>query len=199
MGDRVRRDIGRQGKPSQRRHQPGGASCIAARYPRPALAIGGGSAMDAAKAISLLLTHEGRIEDYEGSFTLRHAIPPIVAIPTTAGTGSEVTCFSVITDTARHFKMSVQDYRWAPFWHCSTPAFSTRCLHRLPPQPAWMPSPTPSKPTPAVCRIPDQRRAGAACHPPDQPIPQARRTGAGQPACTRANAGGQPDRRHGLR
>ncbi|WP_153630064.1 iron-containing alcohol dehydrogenase, partial [Pseudomonas aeruginosa] len=78
------------------------------------LAIGGGSAMDAAKAISLLLTHEGRIEDYEGSFTLRHAIPPIVAIPTTAGTGSEVTCFSVITDTARHFKMSVQDYRVGP-------------------------------------------------------------------------------------
>ncbi len=78
------------------------------------LAVGGGSAMDAAKAISLLLTHEGRIEDYEGSFTLTHAIPPIVAIPTTAGTGSEVTCFSVITDTVRHFKMSVQDYRVGP-------------------------------------------------------------------------------------
>ncbi|MBC2659046.1 iron-containing alcohol dehydrogenase [Pseudomonas sp. MSSRFD41] len=78
------------------------------------LAVGGGSAMDAAKAISLLLTHNGRIEDYEGSFTLKHAIPPIVAIPTTAGTGSEVTCFSVITDTARHFKMSVLDYRVGP-------------------------------------------------------------------------------------
>lgn len=78
------------------------------------LAVGGGSAMDAAKAISLLLTHEGRIEDYEGSFTLTHAIPPIVAIPTTAGTGSEVTCFSVITDTARHFKMNVLDYRIGP-------------------------------------------------------------------------------------
>jgi len=78
------------------------------------LAIGGGSAMDAAKAISVLLSHEGRIEDYEGSFTLTHAIPPIVAIPTTAGTGSEVTCFSVITDTARHYKMSVHDYRLGP-------------------------------------------------------------------------------------
>jgi alcohol dehydrogenase len=78
------------------------------------LAVGGGSAMDAAKAISLLLTHDGRIEDYEGSFTLTQAIPPIVAIPTTAGTGSEVTCFSVITDTARHFKMNVLDYRIGP-------------------------------------------------------------------------------------
>ncbi|WP_409260926.1 iron-containing alcohol dehydrogenase [Pseudomonas putida] len=78
------------------------------------LAVGGGSAMDAAKAISVLLTHEGRIEDYEGSFMLTRAIPPIVAIPTTAGTGSEVTCFSVITDTARHYKMSVHDYRVGP-------------------------------------------------------------------------------------
>ncbi|MDU9390207.1 iron-containing alcohol dehydrogenase [Pseudomonas japonica] len=78
------------------------------------LAVGGGSAMDAAKAISILLAHEGRIEDYEGSFTLTNALPPIVAIPTTAGTGSEVTCFSVITDTARHFKMNVLDYRIGP-------------------------------------------------------------------------------------
>lgn len=127
------------------------------------LAVGGGSAMDAAKAISLLLTHEGRIEDYEGSFTLRHAIPPIVAIPTTAGTGSEVTCFSVITDTARHFKMSVQDYRVGPVLALLDSAFSTRCLHRLPPQPAWMPSPTPSKPTPAACRI--RSATGWRCMP----------------------------------
>ena len=162
------------------------------------LAIGGGSAMDAAKAISLLLTHEGRIEDYEGSFTLRHAIPPIVAIPTTAGTGSEVTCFSVITDTARHFKMSVQDYRVGPV----LALLDSRILDTLP---ASIAAATGMDAlTHAIeaytCRVEsDQRRAGAACHPPDQPIPQARRTGAGQPACTRANAGGQPDRRHGLR
>lgn len=78
------------------------------------LAIGGGSAMDAAKALSVLLTHDGRIEDYEGSFKLTHGVLPIVAIPTTAGTGSEVTCFSVITDTARHFKMNLLDYRIGP-------------------------------------------------------------------------------------
>ncbi|MGF6095938.1 iron-containing alcohol dehydrogenase [Pseudomonas sp. 18175] len=78
------------------------------------LAVGGGSAMDAAKAISVLLTHEGKVEDYEGAFTLKHAVLPIVAIPTTAGTGSEVTFFSVITDTQRHFKMSLLDYRLGP-------------------------------------------------------------------------------------
>jgi len=78
------------------------------------LAVGGGSAMDTAKAISILLTHEGKIEDYEGAFTLKNPVLPIVAIPTTAGTGSEVTPFSVITDTLRHFKMSVLDHRIGP-------------------------------------------------------------------------------------
>lgn len=78
------------------------------------LAVGGGSAMDAAKAISVLLTHEGRVEDYEGAFALKGPVLPIVAIPTTAGTGSEVTFFSVITDTRRQFKMSLLDYRIGP-------------------------------------------------------------------------------------
>lgn len=78
------------------------------------LAVGGGSAMDAAKAISVLLTHDGIVEDYEGAFALKNAVLPIVAIPTTAGTGSEVTFFSVITDTRRQFKMSLLDYRIGP-------------------------------------------------------------------------------------
>lgn len=78
------------------------------------LAVGGGSAMDAAKAISVLLTHDGIVEDYEGAFALKNPVLPIVAIPTTAGTGSEVTFFSVITDTRRQFKMSLLDYRIGP-------------------------------------------------------------------------------------
>jgi len=78
------------------------------------LAVGGGSAMDAAKALAVLLTHEGKIEDYEGSFTLKNAALPVVALPTTAGTGSEVTFFSVITDTRRQYKMSLLDYRIGP-------------------------------------------------------------------------------------
>ena len=78
------------------------------------LAVGGGSAMDAAKAISVLLTHDGIVEDYEGAFALKNAVLPIVAIPTTAGTGSEVTFFSVITDIRRQFKMSLLDYRIGP-------------------------------------------------------------------------------------
>lgn len=78
------------------------------------LAVGGGSAIDAAKAISVLLTHEGRIEDYEGECGLQRDILPIIAVPTTAGTGSEVTIFSVITDSQRRYKMSLIDPRLAP-------------------------------------------------------------------------------------
>lgn len=78
------------------------------------LAVGGGSAIDAAKAISVMLTHDGRIEDYEGFDTLQRDILPIIAVPTTAGTGSEVTIYAVITDMQRRYKMSLGDARLAP-------------------------------------------------------------------------------------
>lgn len=78
------------------------------------LAVGGGSAIDAAKAISVMLRHGGRIEDYEGFDTLQRDILPIIAVPTTAGTGSEVTIYAVITDMQRRYKMSLGDARMAP-------------------------------------------------------------------------------------
>lgn len=78
------------------------------------LAVGGGSAMDAAKAIAVLHTHDGRLAQYEGRGKLQKDATPIVAVPTTAGTGSEVTRSSVITDTSRNFKMSINDARIVP-------------------------------------------------------------------------------------
>jgi len=78
------------------------------------LAVGGGSAMDAAKALAVLLTHNGNIEDYEGAFKLKNPVLPVVAIPTTAGTGSEVTFFSVITDSKRQSKITLLDDRIGP-------------------------------------------------------------------------------------
>jgi alcohol dehydrogenase len=71
------------------------------------VAVGGGSPMDTAKAIGTVATHGGRIQDYEGLGKLTKPITPLIAIPTTAGTGSEVTFWAVITDTERSFKMSV--------------------------------------------------------------------------------------------
>lgn len=71
------------------------------------IAIGGGSSMDTAKAVGVILKEGGEIGDYEGLGKVSEPITDLVAIPTTVGTGSEVTFWSVITDTNRHFKMSV--------------------------------------------------------------------------------------------
>lgn len=72
------------------------------------IALGGGSAMDAAKAVALLATNPGCIEDYEGKGKYKRSPLPLLAIPTTCGTGSEVTWVSVINDPARRFKMSIK-------------------------------------------------------------------------------------------
>jgi alcohol dehydrogenase len=78
------------------------------------VAVGGGSVMDSAKAIALLQTHKGRLAQYEGRGKVTKDVTPIIAIPTTSGTGSEVTRSSVVTDTTRRIKMSVRDLRLAP-------------------------------------------------------------------------------------
>lgn len=68
------------------------------------IGIGGGSPLDSAKAIAAMITNEGKIADYNGKI-MNKKIPPVVAIPTTAGTGSEATKFTVITDTTKNIKM----------------------------------------------------------------------------------------------
>lgn len=78
------------------------------------IAIGGGSSMDTAKAVGVLMSHGGIINDYEGLDKVSKPICDYIAIPTTVGTGSEVTFWSVITDTQRHFKMSVGSPLIAP-------------------------------------------------------------------------------------
>lgn len=72
------------------------------------LALGGGSTIDVAKAVGILATNGGRIHDYEGIEVYKTPPLPLVAIPTTAGTGSEVSGSCVITDTTRHLKMSIR-------------------------------------------------------------------------------------------
>lgn len=78
------------------------------------VALGGGSPMDVAKAAGVIAKYGGSITDYEGADRVPGEIVPIAAIPTTAGTGSEVTAFSVITDTKRSYKLSVFSYRLIP-------------------------------------------------------------------------------------
>ena len=78
------------------------------------VALGGGSPMDVAKAVAVLARYGGSITAYEGGGKVPGAVEPIIAIPTTAGTGSEVTPFSVITDEARNHKLSVYSYDILP-------------------------------------------------------------------------------------
>lgn len=68
------------------------------------IAIGGGSPLDSAKAIAAMTVLEGSISDYMG-VTMEGDFPPLVLIPTTAGTGSEATKFTIITDTKKDIKM----------------------------------------------------------------------------------------------
>ncbi|HCY88432.1 MAG TPA: hypothetical protein DHV36_25075 [Desulfobacteraceae bacterium] len=72
------------------------------------IGLGGGSPLDAGKALALLCTNPGQIEDYEGRKKYKTDPLPFLAIPTTCGTGSEVTWVSVITDVGRKFKMSIK-------------------------------------------------------------------------------------------
>lgn len=70
--------------------------------------LGGGSSLDTAKAIGVVARHGGSIVDYEwGHEPIEQRIPPMVAIPTTAGTGSEVTLWAVVTDHERQIKFNV--------------------------------------------------------------------------------------------
>lgn len=74
------------------------------------VAVGGGSSMDTAKAIGVEVAHGEPVLEYEcaeGKKPLSKRIPPLTTIPTTAGTGSEVTQWAVITDPARQFKFNV--------------------------------------------------------------------------------------------
>lgn len=77
------------------------------------VAVGGGSPMDTAKAIGTLLTHGKTVQDWCGFQLLEREITPLIAIPTTAGTGSEVTPFAVVTDTETHVKLNIFDPRAA--------------------------------------------------------------------------------------
>jgi len=78
------------------------------------IAIGGGSSIDTAKAIGTLITNGGNIRTWSGWGLLKNEIPPMIAIPTTAGTGSEVTFDAVITDTEAHEKLNILDLKIAP-------------------------------------------------------------------------------------
>lgn len=94
-----------------------GSDCI--------IALGGGSPMDVAKAVGVIAKYGGDITDYEGGGKVPGDIIPIIAIPTTAGTGSEVTTFSVITDHERNYKFTVFSDKLLPAYAVLDPKLLT--------------------------------------------------------------------------
>lgn len=99
------------------------------------LAVGGGSVIDAAKAAGILgTTREGEIEDYFGSGIVSKKIKRIldlIAVPTTSGTGSELTKFSVITDKEFHVKKMISDPVIVPLEAIVDPVFTYSCDHHV--------------------------------------------------------------------
>lgn len=71
------------------------------------IGIGGGSCLDMAKCMALLLTHGGTPQEYYGEYLVPGAVMPLIAVPTTAGTGSEVTPVAVLSDSARSLKVGI--------------------------------------------------------------------------------------------
>lgn len=96
-------------------YQSSGSDCM--------VALGGGSTMDVAKAAGVLAVYGGEITAYEGADKVPGPIVPIIAIPTTAGTGSEVTAFSVITDEEREYKLTIFSYKLIPQYALLDPEF----------------------------------------------------------------------------
>jgi alcohol dehydrogenase class IV len=78
------------------------------------VAVGGGSPIDAAKVIAISCSNPGSLEQFQGYHRIAKAGPPVIAVPTTAGTGSEATKVAVITDTTRNVKMMMLDAHLMP-------------------------------------------------------------------------------------
>src|SRR6185295_6080958 len=78
------------------------------------VALGGGSCIDLAKIVAAWLTHGGQVADYYGENKLPGPVMPIIAIPTTAGTGSEVSPVAIVTDDQLRMKVGLSDNRLRP-------------------------------------------------------------------------------------
>lgn len=91
------------------------------------IAIGGGSSIDTAKAVAVMSTNEGNILDYEGVGIVEKDPLPTIMIPTTAGTGSEVTASTIITDEKTLFKMAIISEKIFPTYAIVDPKLTIGC------------------------------------------------------------------------
>lgn len=104
--------------------------CVAAARafnPDVIIGLGGGSNMDTAKLVAMILAHGGDPTDYTGDCRVPGPVKPLICIPTTAGTGSEVSAAAVFTDTANHIKVSCLSPFLRPNFAIVDPLFTVSC------------------------------------------------------------------------
>ncbi|GAA4321089.1 iron-containing alcohol dehydrogenase [Pigmentiphaga soli] len=99
--------------------------------PEVVVGVGGGSCMDMAKLVSLLLAHDGPLDRYYGELNVPGPVRPVIALPTTSGTGSEVTPVAVLADDARDLKVGVSTPYLIPHAAICDPDLTTSCPPRL--------------------------------------------------------------------
>lgn len=105
------------------------ASAEAARDFAPDLVIGvgGGSCLDMAKCVAVLLAHGGKPQDYYGEFAVPGPVVPLIAVPTTAGTGSEATPVAVLSDSERQLKVGISSPYIIPTVSICDPDLTLTC------------------------------------------------------------------------
>jgi alcohol dehydrogenase len=104
------------------------ATTMARSYsPNVILGLGGGSNMDLAKAVALLVKHPGPLSNYYGENKIPGPAAQVIAVPTTAGTGSEVSPVAVIADPERAMKIGIASRVLIPRWAVVDPALTVSC------------------------------------------------------------------------
>lgn len=91
------------------------------------IGIGGGSCLDMAKCLAVLLTHGGKPQDYYGEHKIPGPVLPLIAVPTTAGTGSEVTPVAVLSDAERSLKVGISSPYLVPTVSICDPELTLTC------------------------------------------------------------------------
>src|SRR6202171_2673178 len=117
-----------EGRPEVDRQTIERAAEVAKVYaPDVVIGLGGGSNLDLSKAVALLVKYPGPLSDYYGENNVPSPIAPVVAVPTTAGTGSEGSPVAVVADPERAIKVGIASRALIPKWAIVDPALTVSC------------------------------------------------------------------------
>lgn len=116
------------GQPEVDRQTIENAAAVGQAYaPDVVVGLGGGSNLDLSKAVAILVKYPGPLSAYYGENNVPGAITPVVAVPTTAGTGSEVSPVAVVADPERAMKVGIASRTLIPKWAIVDPALTVSC------------------------------------------------------------------------